>query len=127
MEPDAEPRVVTVRGCAGAHELGIVLPSELVLFDLRATHHLPPRTLAENTLRDAPIALSRLAALRSAPLCSLANLCAPAREEVEAELCALRCDVGGGAVTVVDLSLPAGGRDPAGLGLKWGPPFRWLR
>lgn len=71
---DARPQALTVRG--GCSWLGLTLPFEAALFSFRARQRTPG-DLAQAELRDAPIALSRLASVREQPLICLENLSWP--------------------------------------------------
>ena len=85
MKADMVPMAVTLTGPVAAEDLGMVLPCERVLFNMRDRHR-QPESVDEQALRDAPITLGNLAALREKPLCSLVNLCAPEASILSAEL-----------------------------------------
>ena len=56
----SSPLAVTVDGTYSSDELGFVLPHEHLLFAL-TSRHKPPDSVDLQSLRDAPITLSRLA------------------------------------------------------------------
>ena len=73
-EPQAaELQAVTVTGPCSAAVLGSTLPFEHVVAWSMQSRHRPPSDVEEAALRDAPITLQTLSAVREKPLVNLAN------------------------------------------------------
>ena len=108
---DLTGTVSTVLGSVPASELGIVLPHEHVLVDLRKRFS-PPGDAAEVPLSAAPVGLGTLGWVRFNQEKSLDNLHLSDRETAVLELLPYRL-LGGG--TVVDLTPAHAGRDIEGL------------
>ena len=106
-----EEYAIGVLGPVSADELGSVLPHERLIFDLRARCGL----CSDGNLRDAPIELRRLSAVRSNPRSNLENLSSPSEEVLLEELRIFRQCIYDRRGTIVDVTLPHEGRDPAAL------------
>lgn len=106
-EPQAaELQAVTVTGPCSAAELGSTLPFEHVVAWSMQSSHRPPSDVEEAALRDAPITLQTLSAVREKPLVNLANLTGPQEDVAAAEVEAF-ARVGGRAI--VSASVPGAG------------------
>ena len=102
----AELQAVTVTGPCSAAELGSTLPFEHVVAWSMQSSHRPPSNVEEAALRDAPITLQTLSAVREKPLVNLANLTGPQEDVAAAEVEAF-ARVGGRAI--VSVSVPGAG------------------
>jgi phosphotriesterase-related protein len=107
MTDDMIGSIHTVRGARRSDSLGVVLPHEHVLIAL-TNWYMESDDPADNV----PVSLENLARVRRRPYANLDNLTLSDLRMQEREIELYR-DVGG--QTIVDLSLPAIGRDVRGL------------
>ncbi len=103
--------VMTVLGPVAATDLGVVLPHEHLLNDVRCWWH-PPKEPERQHLATAPVHMGILAELRQDPFVNLHNCTLDDEPLAVAELLAFR-HAGGG--TVVDPTCRGIGRNPAAL------------
>jgi phosphotriesterase-related protein len=107
----AEKSVTTVLGPLAPGNLGVVLPHEHLVVDTTC-YWEPPADPAERALAESPVEMSKLGLLRRNLFALRDNLVLTDVELAVEEATAFR-ELGGG--TIVDLTLPDIGRDPAAL------------
>lgn len=111
--PDAiEPFAQTVLGPVPCSELGRVLPHEHLLIDLRGVAFQEPEDERGRSLARQPLSMERLGWVRRHWTSSLDNLVQLDEQLAIDELHAF-AETGGG--TLVDVTVPGIGRDPAAL------------
>ncbi|MEO1089695.1 MAG: phosphotriesterase-related protein [Pseudomonadota bacterium] len=102
---------MTVKGPIASHELGVTLPHEHILNDVRCWWHRPSSP-ARRHLATEPVHAGILAALRDDPFVNLDNCRLDDERLAITELAAFRS---AGGATVVDPTCRGIGRNPAGL------------
>jgi len=109
---DAQPFAQTVLGPVAGADLGVVLPHEHLLIDLRAVTFQEPADERDRPRARAPITLEDLGWIRRHWTSSLDNLHQLDEALAVREVLAFAATGGG---TIVDPTLPGIGRDPAAL------------
>ncbi|MFW5680154.1 MAG: phosphotriesterase family protein [Pseudomonadota bacterium] len=104
-------QVMTVLGPIAAGELGVVLPHEHILNDVRCWWH-PPQQTERQHLATSPVHIGILGELRQDPFVNLHNCALDDEPLAAAELLAVRH---AGGATVVDPTCRGIGRNPAAL------------
>lgn len=103
-------KVITVRGSINPESLGVVLPHEHLLWDLRCWAHPEPKELSEKAKVIQPVSLENRGHVVYHPFHYLDNLCLTDIDVAIDEVRKFR-DAGGGAIC--DVTPEGLGRDPA--------------
>ncbi len=105
------PRVETVKGSLSSEKLGVTLPHEHVLVDLRCNWEKPVEASLTHLI-NAPVSMENLVILKKKRLISKDNL---TLDDPEVAIRELRSFTELGGKSLVDLTLPGIGRDPSAL------------